>query len=132
MSTTLDFEACALDRRVPPASAGERSLQHWTDALRRLVEQIEHEPSLAEPNGLRHRLKTLDRFDSYFPYAPQETIGPETVEPSLLRRAKAICARLEALNCELYEAIRFEIQSGYQPDTLLQWFHPSLDIADRY
>ena len=108
----------------------EWSFQHLTDALQRLVVQLENEPSLVEPNQLRQRLEALDRLDAYFPYTPQAAFGAESIEPGLYRRARAICARLEAVNCELYEVIRCEIQRGSRPDTLLRWVHPSLDIED--
>jgi hypothetical protein len=38
----------------------------------------------------------------------------------LYRRARAIYARLQAVNCELYEGIRGEIQRGGRPDALLR------------
>ena len=108
----------------------ERSFPHLTDALQRLVVQLDNEPSLVEPNQLHERLEALDRLDAYFPYIPQGAFGVESIEPVLYRRARAICARLEAVNCELYEAIRCEIQRGCRPDTLLRWVHPPLDTEE--
>jgi hypothetical protein len=111
------------------AAQSKRSFQHLTDALQRLVAQLENEPSLVEPNQLRPRLEALDRLDAYFPYI-QEAFGVESVEPGLYRRARAICAKLEAVNGGLYEDIRREIQRGWRPDTLLRWVHPSVDTED--
>lgn len=101
-----------------------------TDALQRLVVQLDNEPSLFEPNQLRQRLEALDHLDAYFPYLPQAAFGAESIEAGLYRQARAICARLEAVNCQLYEAIRCEIQRGSRPDALLRWVPPSLDIED--
>src|SRR5216683_4861162 len=70
---------------------------------------------LLEPNQLRQRLEALDRLDAYFPDTPQPVFGAESIAAGLYRRARAICARLEAMNCELYEAIRCEIQRGARP-----------------
>jgi hypothetical protein len=105
-------------------------LQHLTDALYRLVLQLDNEHSLVEPNQFRQRLEALDRLDAFFPHNPQATFGAESIEPGLYRRARAICARLETVNCKFYEAIRCEIQSGSRPDTLLQLIHPSVDIQE--
>jgi Methyltransferase domain len=99
------------------------------DAFERLVRQLEDEPLLLEPNQLRQRLDALDRLDAYFPDIPQPVIGSEPVVAGLYRRARAICARLEAANWELYETIRGEIQRGAGPDTLLRWVH-SLETED--
>ena len=113
-----------------PALPNEWSFQHLAVALERLVAQLENEPSLVEPNQLQQRLEALDRLDAYFPYTSQAAFGAESIGQGLYRRARAICAMLEAVNCELYEAIRCEIQRGSRPDTLLRWVHPSLDIED--
>jgi Histone methylation protein DOT1 len=95
-----------------------------TDALERLVVQLDNEPSLLEPNQLRQRLEALDRLDAHFPYIPEAAFVSQPINPELYRRARAICARLEAANRELYEAIRHEIQRGSRPDVLLRQFHP--------
>ena len=52
-----------------------------TDALQRLVVQLDNAPSLVEPNQLRERLEALDRLDAYFPYIPQGAFGVESIEP---------------------------------------------------
>jgi hypothetical protein len=89
------------------------------DALERLVGQFDNEPSLLEPNELRRRLEALDRLDACFPDTPQPAV--DTAVAELYRRARAIYTRLEAVNCQLYESIRCEIQRGGQPDSLLPW-----------
>ena len=108
----------------------EWSFQQLIDALQRLVSQLENEPSLLEPNQLRHRLEALDRLDAYFPDTHQPVFGAESITAGLYRQARAICLSLEAVNHELYEAIRCEIQRGARPDTLLRWVHSSPEIED--
>jgi hypothetical protein len=100
------------------------------DELQHLVEHLENDSSLMEPNELRRRLDALDRLDSYFldahfPNSPEQVPGTEAIATELHRRARAICARLEAVNCELYEAVRCEIRRGIRPDTLLRWVNAS-------
>jgi hypothetical protein len=95
------------------------------DALSRLVSELENEPSLVQPDQLRWRFEALDRLDAFVPYVPAEAFS---VESGLYRRARAVCARLEAANCELYEGVRSEIRSGSRPDSLLQRVLPSLDM----
>ena len=77
------------------------------DALSRLVSELENEPSLVQPDQLRWRFEALDRLDAFVPYVPAEAFS---VESGLYRRARAVCARLEAANCELYEGVRSEIR----------------------
>ena len=108
-----------------PASTFQQS----TDAPRRLVSQLENEPSLVEPGQLRRRLEALDQLDACFPYASEGAPGAE-IKPGLYLRARTICAKLEAANCELYESIRSDIRRGSGPDALLRWVHPTVDIED--
>jgi hypothetical protein len=75
-------------------------------------------------------MEALDCLDANFPDTHQMVFGAESGEARLYRQARAIYGRLEAVNCELYQSIRYEIQQGARPDTLLQWVHPSTSIAD--
>jgi hypothetical protein len=100
------------------------------DALQRLVVQLDNDRSLVEPNQLRRRLEALDRLDALFSSPPPLEFGASSIQPELYRRARAICARLEAVNCVLYQAIRSEIQRGSRPDLLLRWVQPSMGIKD--
>ena len=92
------------------------------DPLLSLVEQLENEPSLLEPDCLRERLDALDWLDACFPEGGAHDSADEV---ELTRRARALGARLEALNRALYEAIRADIQSGTGSGTgteaLLRW-----------
>ncbi|WP_433970006.1 class I SAM-dependent methyltransferase [Tunturiibacter gelidiferens] len=96
----------------------------------RLVWQLENEPSLLEPGQLRQRLEALDRLDAYLPDIPQTDFGTGPNDAGLYRRARAICGRLEAVNSELYEAIRCEIQRGERPETLLRWIDSSSVVEE--
>jgi hypothetical protein len=91
------------------------------DALQGLVERLENDPSFFEPNRLHERLEALNFLDAYVSDAPQRVFGDELYAEELNGRARAIYARLEAANCELYGAIRNEIQRGIRPEALLQW-----------
>jgi hypothetical protein len=98
------------------------------DAFERLVEQFdENEALLLDPSQLRQRVEALDLLDSHFTDAPQP-ISANTAE--LYRRARAIYARLEAVNCELYEGIRGDIQRGGRPGALLRWAASSAEMED--
>src|ERR1700722_1891997 len=108
----------------------ERSSQQVIDVLQRLVAQLENDPALLEPNRLPQRMEALDRLDANFPDTHQPVFGAEFRAASLYRQARAIHGRLEAVNCELYQSIRHEIQRGVRPDTLLQWVHPSTGTPD--
>ncbi len=107
-----------------------------TDELRHLVNCLGSDSSLLESNQLRRRLDALDRLDAYFPNSPEPVAGAEAIATDLHRRARAICARLEAVNCELYETIRCDIRRGIgpyalRPDALLRSVNVSHVDASR-
>jgi hypothetical protein len=89
-----------------------------TRALLRLVEELEQDRSLDEPDRLSLRVEALDRLEVYLN-------GDQSTEEVIYHRARALSARLEAANSELYRAIRREIQNGAGRDTLLSWTHKS-------
>lgn len=97
------------------------------DGLQCLVAQLDNE-LLLEPDQFRQRLEALDLLDAYFPDTPKPAPGAESNAVGLYIRARAIHTRLEAVNCELYEAIRNEIRRGATPNTLLHWAHSSTQI----
>jgi hypothetical protein len=117
------------------------TIERLIDAFERLAGQFdEDETLLLEPNQLRQRLEALDLLDAHFPDAYfRDARFPDAPRPvsdvasntaALYRRARAIYTRLEAVNCELYAAIRSEIQRGGPPHTLLRWAGSSADIED--
>lgn len=99
-------------------------------ALENLIEELEKDRALDEPNRLRERSEALDRLDAYhldeeLPVAATGSIRAETY-----RRARAICDKLEASNFKLYQTIREEIQRGSRPNSLLQYVSKSGRAAD--
>jgi hypothetical protein len=88
-----------------------------TSALLSLVEELEEDRSLDEPDRLRLRVEALDRLEAY--------LLDQTIEAQIYQRAVALSARLEAANFELYRAIRAEIRRGAGPDILLRWARES-------
>jgi hypothetical protein len=83
-------------------------------ALRSLVEELEQDSSLHEPDRLCRRVEALDRLEAYL-------LDDVQKEAEIYHRARALSARLEAANGELFRAIRREIQLGGKPDILLHW-----------
>jgi hypothetical protein len=79
---------------------------------------LESDSSLLQPDRLRERIEALDRLDESFPDVLQ---SGHLVEGELYPRVRALCARLEALNRNLFEAIRSQIRSGASPEALLRW-----------
>jgi hypothetical protein len=85
-----------------------------TGALRSLVEELEQDRSLDEPDRLCRRVEALDRLEAYL------IGGTESNGAGIHHRARALYTRLEAANSELFRAIRDEIQRGAGPDILLR------------
>jgi hypothetical protein len=111
------------------------------DAFERLVEQFdENEALLLDPSQLRPRMEALDLLDSHFPdarfpdahfpNAPQPISAAASNTAELYRRARALYARLETVNCAIYEGIRGEIQRGCRPGALLRWAASSAEMDD--
>jgi hypothetical protein len=86
----------------------------FEDALVNLVGKLEQDRSLDEVRHLRQRVEAFDELDAYLPDGQQ-------IGTALLHRARAIHAKLEAVNFKLYEAIRRDIQRGAGAGRLLQW-----------
>ncbi|MGC1550258.1 MAG: hypothetical protein WA777_17195 [Rhodanobacter sp.] len=84
--------------------------------LHNLISELEQDRLLDEPGRLRERTEVLDRLDAYFPEDVEVDGGVE-----LHHRVRAIQARLEAVNRELYRAIRHDIERGVGQERLLQW-----------
>lgn len=95
-----------------------------TSTWQSLVEDLERDRSLFEPNRLRRRIEALDRLEDYL------------IEPShqhddarLQERARAIYTDLEAINRVIYEDIRRDIQHGAGAAKLLTWL-PDVALND--
>lgn len=93
--------------------------------LQAVITELENDPLLDHPTRLRQRIEALDCLESYI-LADQDQLGGAECDTraGLSFRARAISARLDASNRELYQAIRREIQCGAMPDLLQQWVPP--------
>jgi hypothetical protein len=127
-----ETEFCLGRPETSSPTAGEWRSKDLTDALQRLIVQLENDSLLTEPYLLRERLDALDRLDAYFPCIPQEAAGFARFGQGLSRRAKAIRDRFEAVNTDLYKSIRWQIQHGLQPHDLLRWLPSSLPVEYLY
>ena len=92
-------------------------------ALQKLIEELEGDASLHEPNKLRQRIEALDRLDAF--NLEVSALVADSTEAATYHCAKALQAQLEARNLEVYEAIRRDIQQGHGSTSLLQWLPKS-------
>jgi hypothetical protein len=99
-------------------------------ALENLIEELEQDRSLDELSCLRERIDALDRLDAYHLDEELPSAATESIETETYRRARAICAKLEACNFQLYQTIREEIQRGSRPDSLLQYVSKPGRVGD--
>jgi hypothetical protein len=91
------------------------------NALQNVIGELEGDASLHEPNQLRQRIEALDRLDAYVFDLEVSSLAADSTGAATYYRARAIQAKLEAANFEVYEAIRRDIQRGHGPNSLLQW-----------
>lgn len=80
---------------------------------------LETNSSLFQPEQLRERLIALDNLDAGFGGFYSED-SMRCTNSQVYRRAKALRARLEAANAELYMSVRAHITRRGQPQALLQ------------
>lgn len=87
-----------------------------------MIEKLDRDAFLHEPNNLRQRIEALDRLDAFdlesLPLA--DPMGAATYQS-----AKALQAKLEVANREVYDSIRGDIRQGNGPTSLLQWMPKS-------
>ena len=79
--------------------------------------------SLHKPRHLRQRFEALDQLDSFLS-------DGQSIALPLHERATAIYTELEAVNLELYDSIRRDIQCGHGAATLLEWMPDPNAAAD--
>jgi hypothetical protein len=96
------------------------------EALQRLIERLEADSSLQEPDNLRQRIEVLGRLDAFDLAMPY--VAVDSAEAATYQHARALQAKLEAANLEIYEAIRRDIRQGYGSNALLRWMRSS--VAD--
>ena len=68
--------------------------------------------SLDEPVNLRERVDAMDRLEAYLVDEPTAEGAAGVAGAALSARARAISARLEAVNVELFRSIRADIRRG--------------------
>ena len=95
-------------------------------ALQALIEELEQNRSLDEPDNLRQRLHALELLEMHFPDAQASVDDSESdLAAKLQLRAEAISARLEAANYGIYRDIRHDILHGHGSESLLRWVRES-------
>ena len=101
----------------------EEASDKMMHGLENLIGQLEQDCSLNEPDHLRRRIEALDRLDAYLDGQldePLPAIITQSIASEIYPRAKALYARLELANSELYQTIRHQIQRSAGPYRLLQ------------
>src|SRR5438094_10590513 len=91
--------------------------------LQRLIEELEGDASLHESDKLRQRIEALDRLDA-FNLEVSARVADST-GAATYHCAKALQAKFEGANLEVYQAIRRDIQQGQGSTSLLQWLPKS-------
>jgi hypothetical protein len=81
---------------------------------------LDADASLFQPEQLRDRLIALDALDAQFGGFASEDLS-RSGDLRTYKRAKALRARLEAVNTELYQSVRSAIAPGGQPGALFKW-----------
>lgn len=89
--------------------------------LETFIAELERDRSLFEPHRLFLRIEALERLEAYGLDQPDDGWAASRIGAGLYSRARAMYGRLEALNGELYEAIRSDIRRGAGADRLLAW-----------
>ena len=101
----------------------EEASDKMMQGLQNLIGELEQDCSLNEPDRLRRRIEALDHLDAYLDGqldGPLPAITTQSIAPEIYPQAKALYARLELANSELYQTIRREIQRSAGPYGLLQ------------
>lgn len=88
-------------------------------SLQVLIEELEQDRSLDEPDRLRERVEVLDRIEACFPERA------DSGNDGLQRRVMALRARLEAINHALYQDLRGAIRRGGGRARLTPWLPAS-------
>jgi hypothetical protein len=90
------------------------------ELLTGLLSELECDDSLKERRRLQERLEVLDRLEAYvlpLSVAPSELSSVQTIHD----RLEGIQRRLEAINAEVFAAIRRDVRDGYGRAALLSW-----------
>jgi hypothetical protein len=96
------------------------NLKESAHRLRTMIEQLEQDGALYEPDRLRMRLEALDHLDSWLMDGQLNPSAEPAFDADLEARARLLCSRLESANAGLYNTIRKEIQMGAGTRALLK------------
>jgi hypothetical protein len=83
-----------------------------------LIEALENDRSLEDPQRLCERVDAFDRLERQFPDDGGDMPG---IDEQVRRRITAIRSKLESINSRLYEDVRHAIQRGLGADALWHW-----------
>jgi predicted RNA methylase len=83
-----------------------------------LIEALENDRSLEDPQRLCKRVDALDRLEHQFPDDGGDMPG---IDEQVRGRITAIRSKLESINSRLYEDVRHAIQRGLGADALWHW-----------
>lgn len=87
--------------------------------LESLLDELERDRSLREPGRMRERGEALDRLEIHRACGAS---GEGAPGPAQLReRVEALCAGFEAVDAELQQRIRRDVQRGAGAHALLEW-----------
>ena len=101
-----------------------------TQDLQNFLRGLANDSCLFHPKQLRERLDALDDLDIRFgDFSAAEYMNDP--DARITNHAKAMRARLEAVNTALYESIRSQIVRGAPPHILLQWIQASAGQEER-
>jgi hypothetical protein len=84
-----------------------------------MIDELERDSSLDEPDRLRLRIESLDWLDAWLMDEPLQAPCSPPIEAELRNRARVLYSRLESANARLYDAIQRGIQLAGGPRTLL-------------
>ncbi|TKR29523.1 class I SAM-dependent methyltransferase [Luteimonas gilva] len=90
------------------------------EALRALIDRLEQDLSLQQPERLRERIDALDRLERYLG-SPANSGADSVLDARLRSRVESLCAGLEAANQRLYAAIRHEIRRDAGAAAMQAW-----------
>jgi hypothetical protein len=94
-----------------------------------MIEQLEQDGSLDEPDRLRLRLEALDYLEAWLMDGQLNPSAEPAFDADLEERARHLFARLESANSELYNTIRKHIQMGAGKRALLKSVPSLLSIG---
>lgn len=94
-----------------------------TTALHDWLATLEQDRSLDDPCRLKERAEALDRLETWFPEAMDDTSPDSAGAVSLHLCTRSLRQRLEAADEKLFDAIRDRVRHGDGARALAPWLH---------